>query len=282
MSDQKRNLNKELIALFSGQSSTITTPKLYVQLTGSLSLAIVLNQCVYWSNKSKCKDGFFYKEYEEWFEEINIPERTLRRRFDRLEQHGWITTKVKKVKGLNTKHIHTNMDLIIESISTMLDVDCPNRPLCLDGANDEQKPCTKVAPTGHFGRSEPATLADSSIETDDYIQITTTNCQNPSSSSFVFSQTTDKNILNQKLERDPRTNEEFLKEADKHVEKHSDKKYPRLQRANALVKLLKRMKSDNILFFVESPETIESFKKETPEERNERYRLERERNMTQA
>ncbi len=249
MTDRKRNLNKEIIALFSGQSNVVTTPKLYIELTGNHSLAIVLNQCVFWSNKSDCKDGWFFKDYEEWFEEIHIPERTLRRRFEKLEEHGWITTKVKKVSGLNIKHVCPHMDKIIESISIMLNQECPNRPECPNEPENEQKPCTKVAPTGQTGRSESANLSGSSIYTDDYIQKKLTNCEE-SSSSFVFSEITDRSILNQKLERDTRSDADFLKAALEHVDNHSDKQYPRLQRANAFVKLLKKHKADNIIFYV--------------------------------
>jgi hypothetical protein len=68
------------------------------------------------------------------------------------------------------------------------------------------------------------------------------------SSSFSFSESTDKNLVAQKLERDKRSNEEFLAECVIHVDNHSDQKYPRLQRANALVKLLSKLKSDNVIF----------------------------------
>lgn len=181
MSGSKINLNKEIISLFSGQASIVTTPKLYIQLTGSHSLATVLNQCVFWSNKSELKDGWFYKKYTEWYEEIHIPERTLRRCFERLEILGWITTKVKKVKGVNIKHIHPNMDRIIESISDMLSTDSPIRPLCPPGSINDQNSCTKIAPTGHIGRSETATLSDSSIYTEENKQMSVGDSSNPSS-----------------------------------------------------------------------------------------------------
>lgn len=246
MSTPKLNLNKQILALFSGQASMVTTPKLYIQLTGSHTLAIVLSQCVFWSNKSESGDGWFYKRYDEWFEEIHVPERTLRRRFDHLEMQGWITTKVKKVRGTNIKHIHPNMDLIIDSLNNMLNKDCPDRPNSPDGPQNEQKPCTKITPTGQSGRSEPAKLSDSSIYTEDYEQKKLTNCV--SSSSFLFSETTDRNLLNQKLNRDTRTDEEFMAQCLQHVENCSDKKFPVLQRANALVKLLKQLKASNVIF----------------------------------
>jgi hypothetical protein len=174
MSSSKKNLNKEIIALFSGQSSIITIPKLYIQLTGNHSLASVLNQSVFWSNKSICNNGYFYKTYKEWFEEINIPERTLRRYLNKLELIGWIKTKVKKVDGKNTKHVSPDMDRIIESISDMLTINCPIRPSCPNGLEDDQNHCSKVAPTGHYGRSEPANLSVSdgfiSLYTEDNLQ----------------------------------------------------------------------------------------------------------------
>ena len=271
MSTPKLNLNKKILALFSGQASMVTTPKLYIQLTGSHTLAIVLSQCIYWSDKSECEDGWFYKRYDEWFDEIHVPERTLRRRFDHLEMQGWITTKVKKVRGTNIKHIHPNMDLIIESLNTMLNKTCPDRPNSPVSPESEQKPCTKVAPTGQNGRSEPAKMADSSIYTEDYDQKKLTNC--PSSSSFLFSETTDRNLLNQKLSRDERTDEEFMAQCLDHVENFSDKKFPVLQRANALVKLLKKLKANNEIFR-EAVSTEQKKKKsyanETDEQRRER------------
>ena len=246
MSTTKKNLNKEIIALFSGQASIITTPKLYIQLTGSYCLAQVLNQIVFYSNKSELKNGWFYKSYNDWFKETLIPERTMRHYLRILEKNNWVETKVKKINDKNTSHVRPNMDAIIDAISVMLDTDCPNRQNLPNEAGLDLECCTKVAPTGKTCRSETAKLADSSIYTEENLQITT-NCQ-PSSSSFQFSETTDKNLLNQKLDRDNRNPQEFLKECVDHVDNFSDKKFPRLQRANALVKLLKQLKESNTIF----------------------------------
>jgi hypothetical protein len=277
MSTPRVNLNKEIIALFSGQASQVTTPKLYIELTGSHSLAIILNQAVFWSNKSKSKDGFFHKTYEEWFEEIHIPERTLRRRFDTLEMNGWISTKVKKINGKNTKHVLAHIDKIIESISIMLDSKCPIRPDCPDKPNIEQKPCTKSAPTGQIGRSEPAKLADSTIRTEEYLQKKLTNCA--SSSSFFFSETLDRQMLNEKLLKDERSDDEFLTEVKIHIEERSDLSFSLIIRQQAALKLLRKLKKLNEVFFVSGNKKNEPKKIiETPEQRAARYKLEREKN----
>jgi hypothetical protein len=158
------NINKEILALFSGQSNTLSVPALYIKLNnGSYTRANVLNQCVYWSNKSELGEGWFHKEYEEWYEETLIPERTLRRIFTEFEQEGWIKTKVKKVRGINTKTIRPNIEKIMDGIVKLLSVQKLPQP-------------AKVAerPTGQNGRSEPAKMSDS-IYTDNYEQMITTD-----------------------------------------------------------------------------------------------------------
>ncbi len=276
MSTTKINLNKEIIALFSGQASILTTPKLYVQLTGNHSLAIVLSQIVFWSNKSKLKDNWFYKPYEEWFDEILMPERTLRRRFDKLESKDLILTKVKKINGLNIKHIKPNMDKIIELISIMLDQNCPNRPLCPNEENKGLSTCTKVAPIGQLGRSESATLSGSSIYTEENLHKNTTNCE--SSSSFYFSETLDKNLLNQKLFSDERSDSEFMFEVIEHIDFFSDLKYSRIVRAQAALKMLIKLKSQNIIFRVsgKASATVKPKIQETEKERMNRLFIENE------
>jgi hypothetical protein len=258
MSSNNINYNKEIIALFSGQSQTITIPRPYIQITKTYTRASVLNQCIFWHNKSSSKDGWFYKSYEEWFDELEIPERTLRRIFQEFEQEGWITSKVKKVSNLNLKHIKPNMDKIIDSIHFKLNQNSPNRPQLQNGSTIEQNTCIKVDPTGHIGRSEPANLADSTIYTEENLQkkttTTTTTVQNlttpatepptseSSSSSFIFSKTLDPLMLKEKMESDTRTDEQFLKSCKFHVVNNSDNKFPIAVRELALLKLLGKLK----------------------------------------
>lgn len=100
---------------------------------------------------------------------------------------------------------------------------------------------------------------------------------------FVFSQAIDKKLLLQKLPRDSRSDEEFLSECVYHVDNCSDKKYPRLQRVNGLIKLLKQLKDSSTIFREGKQEekTPISFANETEEQRRERqiftYELTKER-----
>lgn len=240
-----KNINKEIIALFSGQSANVTTPKIYIELTGSYARANVLNQCVYWCNKSKCSYGYFYKTYAEWFEEIHIPERTLRRILKKFEREGWIETKIKKVANLNTLHIKPDIDKIIDSIQFLLIKNDPNRPKCQDGSKTTQKTCTKTVPTGQNGRSEPAKMAGSLyIDSDEYFQMSTTTAGSGVTgrdlSSSIFSEKTDAHLLSLRQPNDIRTPQQFLEECKFHTEKRDKTLYSEPQSISGLIKILQR------------------------------------------
>lgn len=51
----------EIITAFSGNKRNIVIPKLYLEITDDYPTAAFLNQLVFWSDKSKRKDGYFIK-----------------------------------------------------------------------------------------------------------------------------------------------------------------------------------------------------------------------------
>ncbi len=113
--------------------------------------------------------------------------------------------------------------------------------------------------------------------TKDYKKLTTGD-QKPSSSSFFITETMDKKIIGEKLSRDERTSTEFLENVVDHIENHSDRKYSKIVRAQAALKLLIKLKEDNVIFYSagKSHEEASSTqpKKETDEERMKRYQQE--------
>ena len=95
---------RALISSFSGQDRMITVPRIYIELVGEYPAAALLNQIVFWSDKSKRKDGFFYKTYKEWEEELALSEYQVRRCVKQLEEKGVVETKLKKANGSPTLH----------------------------------------------------------------------------------------------------------------------------------------------------------------------------------
>lgn len=114
---------KYLIAEFSGQERTITVPKIYVEMVGDYTTAILLNQIVFYSDKSKRTDGFFYKTYKDWQEELMLTERQVRLSTNKLKDLKLVETKLKKADGSPTLHYKLDMDVLSDSILTL----CQNR-----------------------------------------------------------------------------------------------------------------------------------------------------------
>ena len=124
MSISKKNLNRELLSNFSSGKSQITVPTLYYRLTKSLHKAYLLNQVIFYSNKSThSQDGWFFKSYKDWKSESYLPERTLRTFFKGLEKDDLIEMRIATVNGLRTIFFRPKLDNVSEAIQKMLDDD---------------------------------------------------------------------------------------------------------------------------------------------------------------
>jgi uncharacterized phage protein (TIGR02220 family) len=108
---------RELLKRTSGQDNTFTVPKIYVQYTGDLTTAILLNQIVFYSDKSKRPDGYFYKTYKEWEEEICLSERQVRYSINKLKEKGII-----EANGSPTVHYKLVYDNFVDSILTFCQI----------------------------------------------------------------------------------------------------------------------------------------------------------------
>jgi len=99
-----------------------TVPKVYVQYTGDITTAILLNQIIFYSDKSKRNDGYFYKSYKEWEEEICLSERQVRYSAKKLKNKGILKTKLMKANGSPTVHYKFLFDNFAESILTLCQI----------------------------------------------------------------------------------------------------------------------------------------------------------------
>ncbi|WP_255262301.1 replication protein [Bacillus wiedmannii] len=125
---------RSLISQISGQENIVVVPKLFVKLTGDLTTAILLNQIVFYSDKSKRTDGFFYKTYKEWEEEICLTERQVRYSTKKLVSSGYVETALKKANGAPTVHYKLNFDKLLDSILT----NCQNGTLQIVGMEPDK------------------------------------------------------------------------------------------------------------------------------------------------
>jgi hypothetical protein len=112
MSSQKTVI--ELIKRISGQSNILTIPRIFIHLTGDIKAALFLSQCVYWSDKTKREDGFFYKCAEEWEEETGLTRTELTGA--RKRAADYVETKVMRANGAPTLHYRVDFDKLANSI----------------------------------------------------------------------------------------------------------------------------------------------------------------------
>lgn len=109
---------RSLLTQVSGHDRVVTIPKLYIELTGDLTEAILLNQIVYYSDKTSRTDGYFYKKYEDWTEELCLTERQVRHAVKKLKEKNLIETKVLKANGAPTVHYSLLSDNLVNWILT--------------------------------------------------------------------------------------------------------------------------------------------------------------------
>lgn len=93
-------------------SRIIAFQRVYVEITGSITAALMLSQAVYWYSKST-KDGWFFKTQEEWKDETGmtryeqesarkalIKSGVWEERYDRLNHRQWYRPIVAKIAEL--------------------------------------------------------------------------------------------------------------------------------------------------------------------------------------
>ena len=239
MTFKKINPNQELLSKFAGQDAFITTPRIYYQLTKCLNKSYLLNQIVFYTGKSTMlKDGWFYKTYEEWCEELFLTDRTLRSYFKEFVKKEWIDMRIQKINGIRTPLFRANTEKITLALLA-LNLPPPEPSGTTQNKQPEQKPtqtetiseldnhCTEMQTNLYNNLPKRKKLPDSqtenfsvsyTIDTDNYLQKKLTTVKpNPSSSSF-FSEKQKAELLTLKLSTDTRTDELFLEHCTHHVE----------------------------------------------------------------
>lgn len=111
-----------LLKELSGQANILTIPRFYLSLLdGDINAALLLNQIVYWSDRSNRTDGFFYKTYDEWERETSLTQYQVARAVKKLKKIGILETKIKRANGAPTVHYKLNFELLTNSIIKKLD-----------------------------------------------------------------------------------------------------------------------------------------------------------------
>jgi len=115
-----RDYISSIITQFSGQNNIIPIPTIYIRITEDYPSAALLNQMIYWSDRTSRKDGYFYKSYNEWYEELHLTEYQVRRATKKLKSFGFVDTALKKANGAPTLHYKVDTKEVSEWILNKL------------------------------------------------------------------------------------------------------------------------------------------------------------------
>jgi len=110
----------ELITKIVGQNNVLTIPRLFIDFVGTHNSALFLSQLLYWTDKTKSEDGFVYKTYSEWYDELCLSKYEVMKCSNTLQKMGFLTTKVKKAGGNPTVHYKLDKTLFTEQFIIFL------------------------------------------------------------------------------------------------------------------------------------------------------------------
>ena len=115
-----RDYISSIITQFSGQNNIIPIPVIYLKITEDYPTAALLNQLIYWSDRTNRKDGYFYKSYKEWEEEIHLSKYQVMRSIKKLKNMGIVETALKKANGAPTVHYKVDSEVTSQWIVKFL------------------------------------------------------------------------------------------------------------------------------------------------------------------
>lgn len=114
------DIARHLISSISGQDNYLTVNRIFVQFMGSLEGGVFLQQLIFWSDKTQNLDGFFYKTYGEWNEEVCLSEYSVRKQTKILKDKKLLETKLKKANGSPTVHYKLDITGFLKILESFL------------------------------------------------------------------------------------------------------------------------------------------------------------------
>lgn len=121
MDKSVREIVKQILADFAGQDRVLTIQRPFlVLLDNDHMAALLLGQCIYWSDRTKDAHGWFAKSYREWLDELGMTERQVRRAAVVLKDWGLETSLRRSMyhDGAATLHYRFDLDMFAERVLT--------------------------------------------------------------------------------------------------------------------------------------------------------------------
>jgi len=125
MPEPNQSYQQQVFAFISsiiGQKNIVPVPIEFVRFTGDYHAAALLNQIIYWTDRTKDPDGWFYKTYFDWEEEIALNKYFCSKAVRALTSMGIIETQVKRIfNGDTVLHYRILQDDFIDKFGKHLE-----------------------------------------------------------------------------------------------------------------------------------------------------------------
>jgi len=107
MHDAEDQRNHPVFSMF---QRPVAFHKIFVDVTGSVTAALMLSQAFYWSKQGRKGywDGWFFKSADEWEEETGLTRREQETARRKLRKFDWWQEKIAKANGTPTLHYRIN------------------------------------------------------------------------------------------------------------------------------------------------------------------------------
>ena len=145
---------KEVIAFLkaiSGQANILTIPRIYIDIFKSHRTALLISQCVYWSDKTKDPEGWFYKTFAEWQAELGMNQHAIETSRDALIDFGVLDFTLMRQNGTHKNHWRVNFERLYALLSEQLDLAETAKPDLAE--NYKPSLSTKTTPKTTLSRS---------------------------------------------------------------------------------------------------------------------------------
>jgi len=193
-------MNDEFLKLkqFIGEHQTLTIPRVFAEmLNGDLSLAIILNQILFWCDKGVNKEQYeFAKTYNELSQETGVSVRTIKRKVKKLKNLGLISTKVKKFNGNPTVYYTVHIVKFMELFNKTLFETNENEKSIVKSSKNE-----KAEVANGLNDSDKLTLTKVSTCPKRKCQPDTNHIHKNTTEEYIHKNTTEKDIYMQAAEK---------------------------------------------------------------------------------
>lgn len=90
-----------LISSFTGHNANYVIPKEFMRLIRDSNAVLILSQLVYWTGRGSDQNGWIYKSYDDWQEEIFLSQKVVMTAVKKLRKLDLIETEVRKIRLAN-------------------------------------------------------------------------------------------------------------------------------------------------------------------------------------